>query len=71
MNSLTCGIIVTIYVAINSAYALVKSCDTDELLYLMMMMMVSKDENIIRPLEPTGRILMAKMDTVDKIKKNH
>ena len=57
MNSLTCGIIVTIYVAINSAYALVKSCDTDELLFLMMMMMmVSKDENIIRPLEPTGRI---------------
>ena len=38
----------------------------NELLYLMMM--VSKDENIIRPVEPTRGILMAKMDTVDKIK---
>ena len=30
-------------------------------------MMVSKDENIIRPVEPVMRILMEKMDAVDKI----
>ena len=30
-------------------------------------MMVSKDENIIHLVEPVMRILMAKMDTVDKI----
>ena len=30
-------------------------------------MMVSKDENIIRPVEPVMKILMEKMDAVDKI----
>ena len=30
--------------------------------------MVSKDENIIRPVEPVMRILMATMDTADKLK---
>ena len=38
----------------------------NELLYLIVM--VFKDENIIRPVEPTGRILMAKVGTVNKIK---
>ena len=69
MNSLTCGIIVKIYRSPLTTHTRwlnhviqIKS----ELLYLMMM--VSKDDNIIRPVEPTGRILMEKMDTVDKIK---
>ena len=32
------------------------------------MMMVSKYENIVHPVEPVMRILMAKMDAVDKTK---